>query len=175
MTQNVDRETVVSRLLGTDDILILCHKNPGRRLPSARALRCAGTAAPGQDRRCAVAVIPFLPCHADHRTTAASPPPCGGGGRGIQLFGDHNNIRITPSMSTCASITTAPTAATPTKRWWTTARELQPRRAADRADPQDGRGATPEIAACLYTGVATDTGCFRFTNTTANTHLAAAC
>ena len=28
MTQNVDRETVVSRLLGTDDILILCHKNP---------------------------------------------------------------------------------------------------------------------------------------------------
>ena len=34
---------------------------------------------------------------------------------------------------------------------------------------------TPEIAACLpYTGVATDTGCFRFTNTTANTHLAAA-
>ena len=28
MTQNVDRETVVSRLLAADDILILCHKNP---------------------------------------------------------------------------------------------------------------------------------------------------
>ena len=30
MTQNVDRETVVSRLLAADDILILCHKNPRR-------------------------------------------------------------------------------------------------------------------------------------------------
>lgn len=54
MTQNVDRETVVSRLLGTDDILILCHKNPdGDTIGSSR---CAvqGTAAPGQDHRCAV-------------------------------------------------------------------------------------------------------------------------
>ena len=33
---------------------------------------------------------------------------------------------------------------------------------------------TPQIANCLYTGVATDTGCFRFTNTTARTHMAAA-
>ena len=33
---------------------------------------------------------------------------------------------------------------------------------------------TPDIANCLYTGVATDTGCFRFTSTTAKTHLAAA-
>ncbi|MCL2020224.1 MAG: bifunctional oligoribonuclease/PAP phosphatase NrnA [Oscillospiraceae bacterium] len=29
---------------------------------------------------------------------------------------------------------------------------------------------TKEIAACLYTGISTDTGCFRFSNTTANTH-----
>lgn len=28
---------------------------------------------------------------------------------------------------------------------------------------------TPEIATCLYTGIATDTGCFRYANTTANT------
>ncbi|HJB58208.1 MAG TPA: bifunctional oligoribonuclease/PAP phosphatase NrnA [Candidatus Faecalibacterium faecipullorum] len=33
---------------------------------------------------------------------------------------------------------------------------------------------TPQIAACLYTGLATDTGCFRFANTTAQTHRAAA-
>ena len=33
---------------------------------------------------------------------------------------------------------------------------------------------TPEITSCLYTGVATDTGCFRFSNTTAETHRAAA-
>ncbi len=30
------------------------------------------------------------------------------------------------------------------------------------------------IANCLYTGVSTDTGCFRFTNTTARSHLVAA-
>ena len=33
---------------------------------------------------------------------------------------------------------------------------------------------TPEIANAVYTGLATDTGCFRFMNTTANTHAAAA-
>lgn len=31
-----------------------------------------------------------------------------------------------------------------------------------------------EIASCLYTGIATDTGCFRYTNTTPKTHMIAA-
>ena len=33
---------------------------------------------------------------------------------------------------------------------------------------------TPAIADCLYTGIPTDTGCFRFSSTTARTHKAAA-
>lgn len=33
---------------------------------------------------------------------------------------------------------------------------------------------TPLIADCLYTGIATDTGCFRFSNTSRNTHMVAA-
>ena len=33
---------------------------------------------------------------------------------------------------------------------------------------------TPTIADCLYTGLSTDTGCFRFSNTTARTHEIAA-
>ena len=33
---------------------------------------------------------------------------------------------------------------------------------------------TPEIAACLYVGISTDTGCFRYANTTAKTLRAAA-
>ena len=33
---------------------------------------------------------------------------------------------------------------------------------------------TPAIADCLYTGISTDTGCFRFSSTTARTHKAAA-
>ena len=37
-----------------------------------------------------------------------------------------------------------------------------------------GAGITPRIANCLYTGIATDTGCFKFSNTTRNTHMVAA-
>ena len=37
-----------------------------------------------------------------------------------------------------------------------------------------GVALTPQIADCLYTGLATDTGCFRFSNTTAATHRIAA-
>ena len=37
-----------------------------------------------------------------------------------------------------------------------------------------GAALTPFIADCLYTGLATDTGCFRFSSTTAKTHLVAA-
>lgn len=37
-----------------------------------------------------------------------------------------------------------------------------------------GAEITPQIADCLYTGVATDTGCFKFSNTTQNTHAVAA-
>lgn len=33
---------------------------------------------------------------------------------------------------------------------------------------------TPFIATCLYTGIATDTGCFKFSNTTPRTHIYAA-
>lgn len=37
-----------------------------------------------------------------------------------------------------------------------------------------GADVTPQIATALYTGIATDTGCFKFSNTTAATHRAAA-
>ncbi len=33
---------------------------------------------------------------------------------------------------------------------------------------------TKQIADCLYTGIATDSGCFKYSNTTANTHIVAA-
>lgn len=38
----------------------------------------------------------------------------------------------------------------------------------------DVSGITPDIATCLYTGIMTDTGSFRFPSTTANTHRAIA-
>ncbi len=39
---------------------------------------------------------------------------------------------------------------------------------------QMGVEITPFIASCLYTGMATDTGCFKFSNTTPRTHIFAA-
>ena len=39
---------------------------------------------------------------------------------------------------------------------------------------QMGVEITAQIADCLYTGIATDTGCFRFANTTARSHITAA-
>ena len=39
---------------------------------------------------------------------------------------------------------------------------------------QSGRPMTDIIAKCLYTGIATDTGCFKYENTTPETHTAAA-
>lgn len=39
---------------------------------------------------------------------------------------------------------------------------------------QLGAEVTPFIATCLYTGIATDTGCFKFSNTTPRTHIFAA-
>ena len=39
MNLTVDRDTVISRLLGANDILILCHKNPdGDTIGSGTAL-----------------------------------------------------------------------------------------------------------------------------------------
>lgn len=37
-----------------------------------------------------------------------------------------------------------------------------------------GIGLTRDMASCIYTGISTDTGCFRYSNTTACTHLIAA-
>lgn len=37
-----------------------------------------------------------------------------------------------------------------------------------------GAEITPHIAACLYTGISTDTGCFKYSNVTAKTHRIAA-
>lgn len=44
------------------------------------------------------------------------------------------------------------------------------------SDVLDGLGAACELraATCIYTGIATDTGCFRFSNTKARTHTVAA-
>ena len=177
MTQNVDRETVVSRLLGTDDILILCHKNPDGDTIGSGAALCKALQHLG--KTAAVLCSDPIPAMYDYMQITVydgSFTPAfvvAVDVAGIQLFGDHNNIQdYAEHVDLCIDHHGSNSGYA--------YETLVDDRAAAAAEllteliPQMGVELTPEIAACLYTGVATDTGCFRFTNTTANTHLAAA-
>ena len=177
MTQNVDRETVVSRLLAADDILILCHKNPdGDTIGSGTAL-CLALQQLGKNA--AVLCSDPIPAMYDYMPITVFD----GSFRpafvvavdvaGIQLFGERNNIQeYAEHVNLCidhhgsnsgyAYETLVDAGAAAAAELLTT------------LIPEMGAKITPEIASCLYTGVATDTGCFRFSSTTANTHLVAA-
>ena len=177
MTQSVDHETVVSRLLGADDILILCHKNPdGDTLGSGAALclalRRLGKTAAVLCSDPIPAMYAFLPItvfdgsFAPRFVVAVDVA-------GIQLFGDKNNMpRYAEHVDLCIDHHASNSGYA--------YESLVDGSAAAAAElltaliPELGVELTPDIAACLYTGLATDTGCFRFTNTTAATHRAAA-
>lgn len=169
MTQNVDRETVVSRLLAADDILILCHKNPdGDTIGSGTAL-CLALQQLGKNA--AVLCSDPIPAMYDYMPITVfdgsfSPAfVVAVDVAGIQLFGERNNIRdYAEHVNLCidhhgsnsgyAYETLVDDHAAAAAELLTT------------LIPEMGAKTTPEIAACLYTGVATDTGCFRFSNTT---------
>ena len=95
MTQNVDRETVVSRLLAADDILILCHKNPdGDTIGSGTAL-CLALQQLGKNA--AVLCSDPIPAMYDYMPsrclTQLPPRVCGGGGCCQHpAFGENNNV-----------------------------------------------------------------------------------
>ena len=177
MTQNVDRETVVSRLLGTDDILILCHKNPDGDTIGSGAALCKALQHLG--KTAAVLCSDPIPAMYDYMQITVydgSFTPAfvvAVDVAGIQLFGDHNNIQdYAEHVDLCIDHHGSNSGYA-----YETLVDDHAAAAAELLTgliPQMGVELTPDIAACLYTGVATDTGCFRFTNTTANTHLAAA-
>ena len=177
MTQNVDRETVVSRLLAADDILILCHKNPdGDTIGSGTAL-CLALQQLGKNAAVLCSdPIPAMYSYMPITVFDGSFRPAfvvAVDVAGIQLFGERNNIQEYAehvdlcidhhgSNSGYAYETLVDDGAAAAAELLTT------------LIPEMGAKITPEIASCLYTGVATDTGCFRFSNTTAATHRAAA-
>ena len=177
MTQNVDRETVVSRLLAADDILILCHKNPdGDTIGSGTAL-CLALQQLGKNA--AVLCSDPIPAMYDYMPITVFD----GSFRpafvvavdvaGIQLFGERNNIQeYAEHVNLCidhhagnsgyADFTLLDGQAA-------AAAELLYEVIMAMKVPM-----TAHIANCLYTGLSTDTGCFRFSATTAKTHLVAA-
>ena len=177
MTQNVDRETVVSRLLGTDDILILCHKNPDgdtvgcgsalyyalKALDKTAAVLCSDTI----PNRYAFTNPRLFKGEFEPRTVVAVDVAS------VQLFGENNGVpQFTRHVDLCidhhagnsgyADFTLLDGGAA-------AAAELL-----YEVICAMGVELTPHIANCLYTGLSTDTGCFKFSSTTARTHIVAA-
>ena len=170
MTQSVDHGTVVTRLLGADDILILCHKNPDGDTIGSGAALCLALQRLGKTAAVLCsdpipAMYDFLPItefdgsYTPRFVVAVDVA-------GIQLFGDRNDMpRYAEHVDLCidhhgsnsgyAYETLVNDQAAATAELLTA------------LIPEMGVEITPDIAACLYTGLATDTGCFRFTNTTA--------
>ena len=177
MTQNVDCGTVVSRLLAADDILILCHKNPdGDTIGSGTAL-CLALQQLGKNAAVLCSdPIPAMYSYMPITVFDGSFRPAfvvAVDVAGIQLFGENNGVpQYTRHIDFCidhhagnsgyADFTLLDGQAA-------AAAELLYEVIMAMKVPM-----TAHIANCLYTGLSTDTGCFRFSATTAKTHLVAA-
>ena len=177
MTEPLSVQQMAQRLKSADNILILCHKNPdGDTVGCGSALYYALKAL---DKNAAVLCSDTIPARYaftnahlfkgefEPETVVAVDVA------GLQLFGEGNGVpRYSRHVDLCidhhagnsgyADFTLLDgTAAAAAELMYRVILEM-------------GVDITPHIADCLYTGVATDTGCFRFSATTANTHLVAA-
>ena len=177
MTESVDRQTAVMRLRSAQDILILCHKNP-----DGDTIGCAGAlylALKSLGKNAAILCsdpIPSLYDFMELRLYDASFTPgfvVAVDVASIQLFGDRNNMqKYAAHVDLCIDHHAS-------NSGYAYETLLDPGAAAAcelMIDVIEEMGVTldPSIASCLYTGIATDTGCFRFSSTTAHTHQAAA-
>ena len=177
MTEPLSVQQMAQRLKSADNILILCHKNPDgdtvgcgsalyyalKALDKNAAVLCSGTI----PARYAFTNAHLFKGEFEPETVVAVDVA------GLQLFGEGNGVpRYSRHVDLCidhhagnsgyADFTLLDGSAA-------AAAELM-----YRVILEMGVDITPHIADCLYTGVATDTGCFRFSATTANTHLVAA-
>ncbi len=177
MTESVDRQTAVARLRSADDILILCHKNPdGDTTGSAGALYQALKSLGKNVAVLCSDPIPKTYDYMDFTWFDGSFEPAfvvAVDVASIQLFGERNNVQEYVARANLCIDHHA------SNSGYAFETLLDPGAAATCELLLDviqemGVTITPAIANCLYTGVATDTGCFRFTNTTARTHQAAA-
>ena len=177
MTEQLNVQQMAERLCAADNILVLCHKNPDGDTIGCGSALCHALKALG--KTAAVLCSDAVPS----RYSFTAPVPFRGEFEpqpvvavdvaGLQLFGEGNGVpHYSRHVDLCidhhagnsgyADFTLLDSTAA-------AAAELM-----YRVILEMGVDITPHIADCLYTGVATDTGCFRFSATTANTHLVAA-
>lgn len=175
MSEILDLVTVISRLLKAENILLLCHKNPdGDTIGSAAALYHV---LKGLGKTVAVTCSDEIPARYDYMEIGmydGSFEPryiVAVDVAGIQLFGDPVS-QYADRVDLCIDHH-------PSNGGYADAMLLDGEAAATAEllyslfESMDV-SITPLIANCLYTGLATDTGCFKFANTTAKTHLVAA-
>ena len=177
MTEQLNVQQMAQRLLAADNILILCHKNPDgdtigcgsalyyalKALEKTTAVLCSDTV----PSRYAFTNPRLFKGEFEPRTVIAVDVA------GLQLFGENNGVpQFARHVDLCidhhagnngyADFTLLDAGAA-------AAAELLYQVIVEMGVP-----ITPHIADCLYTGIATDTGCFKFSSTTANTHTVAA-
>lgn len=177
MTEQLNVQQMADRLCAADNILILCHKNPdGDTIGCGSALYYALKT---MEKNAAVLcsdAIPSRYAFTNPRLFKGEFEPklvvavdvasvqLFGEGSGVPIFARHVDLCIDhhAGNSGFADFT------------------LLDGHAAAAAEllyeviVAMGVTLTPHIANCLYTGLATDTGCFKFSSTSANTHLVAA-
>ena len=167
MTESVDRQTAVLRLRGADDILILCHKNPdGDTIGCAGALYLALKALGKNAAILCSDPIPKMYDYMELRWFDGSFNPAfvvAVDVASIQLFGENNNV---PQYAAHTNLCIDHHASNSGYAYETL---LDPGAAAACEFLLDvivdmGVTITPQIANCLYTGIATDTGCFVITD-----------
>ena len=177
MTEQLNVQQMAERLRAADNVLILCHKNPdGDTVGCGSALYYALKAL---DKNAAVLcsdVIPSRYAFTNPRLFKGEFEPqtvVAVDVAGIQLFGENNGVpQYTRHIDFCidhhagnsgyADFTLLDGQAA-------AAAELLYEVIMAMEVPM-----TAHIANCLYTGLSTDTGCFRFSNTTAHTFSVAA-
>lgn len=175
INNSISIENAAQMLLGADNILILCHKNPdGDTLGSAAALMHALRS---KGKMCAVMCQDAIPAKYDFlgievfdrqftpefvvAVDVADQKLFGSDvmvyGENVDLCIDHHPSNTGYAKSVCCD-GTLPAAA-----------QLM-----HSVVVAMGVEVDKTIANCLYTGIMTDTGCFKFSSTTAETHIAAA-
>ena len=177
MTEQLNVQQMAERLCAADNILILCHKNPDGDTIGCGSALCHALKALG--KTAAVLCSDAVPS----RYSFTAPVPFRGEFEpktvvavdvaSVQLFGENNGMpQYTRHIDLCIDHHTGNSgyadftlldgnAAAAAELLYEVISEM-------------GVEITPLIANFLYTGLATDTGCFRFSSTTANTHIVAA-
>ena len=178
MTESLDRQTAAARLRAADDILILSHKNPdGDTIGSALGL-CLALRALGKNAAVLCSdPIPKMYEYLDIHWYNGSFEPSfvvAVDVASIQLFGENNNVQeYVKRANLCIDHHGS-------NSGYAYATLVEPQAAAvceiltDLIPDNLGVPLTPDIANCLYTGISTDTGCFRYASATAESYRIAA-